>query len=46
MSDFDKLFKRLDMLLDCAKTMVPAKTETRSGRRIAVQFAAYWESLK
>ena len=30
MSDFDKLFKRLDMLLDRVETMVPARTETRT----------------
>ena len=58
MSDFDKLFKRLDMLLDRVETMVPAKTETRTeavrfatqrgsrSGRIAVQFAPYWESLQ
>jgi predicted AAA+ superfamily ATPase len=30
MSNFDKLFKRLDMLLDRVETMVPASTETRT----------------
>ena len=28
MSDFDKLFKRLDLLLDRVETMVPAKSES------------------
>jgi predicted AAA+ superfamily ATPase len=30
MSDFDKLFKRLDLLLDRVETLVPAKAETRT----------------
>jgi predicted AAA+ superfamily ATPase len=30
MSDFDKLFKRLNMLLDRVETMVPARPETRT----------------
>ena len=28
MSDLDKLFKRLDLLLDRVETMVPAKSES------------------
>ena len=30
MSDFDRLFKRLDMLLDRVETLVPARTETHT----------------
>ena len=30
MSDFDKLFNRLDMLLDRVETLVPARSETRT----------------
>jgi hypothetical protein len=30
MLDFDRLFKRLDRLLDRVETMVPARTETRT----------------